>query len=151
MKPNKHRNAGLLKLLLVIAALGWGISILGIIFPWDIAIKVFYGFGAKEIPSDPMLNYWLRMASGGFLIIGILFALSAWNPQKYQALIPLLGWLSILEGIILTIHGLILELQPFPFYGDISFCLFIGIGIVVLSHSAQSPKSENEPKPVDHA
>jgi hypothetical protein len=125
----------LLRLFLAVAAFGWGISILGVFLPWSSAREALIGLGATDIPLDPMLNYWLRMAAGGFFIIGVMFGVAAWNPEKYQVIIPLLGWLSILEGIILTTHGLILGLQPFPFYGDISFCLFIGIGIVILQQS----------------
>ena len=132
----------LLRLLLAIGALGWGISIVGVFLPWSIAREALIGLGAIDIPFDPMLDYWLRMAAGGFFIIGVMFGVAGWNPEKYQVLIPLLGWLSILEGIILTIHGLILGLQPFPFYGDISFCLFIGIGIVIL----QKPTEKKELK-----
>jgi len=61
-----------------------------------------------------------------------MFAFSAYNPEKYRELIPLLGWLSIIEGIILGVHGLRLGLPPFPFYCDTGFCLFVGTGIVVL-------------------
>lgn len=75
-------------------------------------------------------------------MIGVMFGVVAWNPEKYKVMIPLLGWLSILEGIILTTHGLILGLQPFPFYGDISFCLFIGIGIVILQRSKKKKESK---------
>jgi hypothetical protein len=137
-----EKRIRLLRLFLAVAAFGWGISIMGVFLPWDIAREALIGLGAIDIPTDPMLDYWLRMAAGGFFIIGIMFGVSAWNPEKYQVIIPLLGWLSILEGVILAIHGLLLGLKAFPFYGDVGFCLFIGIGIVLLQRSKKHHVSE---------
>lgn len=139
----KSSQYTILKLLLASGAFGWGVSILGILLPWSLASQLLYGLGANQVPSDSMFIYWVRMASGAFFIIGVMFGLSAWNPSKYQMIIPILGWLSITEGIILTIYGLRLRLQVFPFYGDVTFCLFIGIGIVILTRNLKSPNSSN--------
>ncbi len=44
----------------------------------------------------------------------------------------------LLEGVILLAHGLRLGLGPFPFYGDVSACLILGTGILILSRAARS-------------
>jgi len=121
----------LLRVFLMFGAMGWGICILGVFLPWDIIVKGLYGMGAENIVYDPMLNYWFRMVCGGFSALGCIFAVSAYKPEKYWVLIPLLGWLSIAEGIIIGVHGLRLGLPAFPFYGDTAFCLLTGAGIVV--------------------
>ena len=61
------------KIILLFAALGWGISIFGVFLPWNTAVETLQGLGAGEIPADPMLNYWLRMAGGAFTMLGIIF------------------------------------------------------------------------------
>jgi hypothetical protein len=122
----------LLKIFLMFGALGWGVCIVGIFLPWGIVTKYLCELGAGSIGLDPMLNYWFRMACGGFFVIGCIFAFSACNPKKYWEIIPLLGWLSIIEGVVIGVHGLRLGLPPFPFYCDAGFCLFVGVGIVVL-------------------
>ena len=79
-----------------------------------------------------MLNYWLRMAAGAFTLVGCVFFAMAWKPQRYAAVLPLFGWLMLLEGIILLISGLSLKLPPFPFTADTSFCLLAGAAILWL-------------------
>ena len=94
------------------------------------------------MPDDPMLNYWMRMASGGFAIIGAIFAAILIAPKKYAVLIPLMACLSIAEGMILLVSGLVLRLPPFPFWGDTTFCLGIGVGLLVVYPLAL--KEENQ-------
>ena len=129
----------LLKLLLAVAVFGWGISILGVVLPWSVATTGLSGLGAGPIPDDPMLNYWLRMAGGGFTMVGAVFAAILIAPRKYAVLIPLMAWLSIAEGAILLVSGLRLGLPPFPFWGDTGFCLSIGIGLLLVH-----PRAERE-------
>lgn len=122
----------LLKLILLIAAFGWGISILGIFLPWSTVTTGLSGLGAGPLPNDPMLDYWLRMAGGGFTMIGGIFAAILINPRQYAVLLPLMAYLSIAEGIVLLISGLRLGLPPFPFWGDTGFCIGVGVGILAV-------------------
>ncbi len=120
------------KIILAVAALGWGIAFLGIVLPWSVAVSALNGLGAGAIPNDPMLDYWLRMAGGGFTMIGVIFAVILFAPKKYAVLIPLMAYLSIAEGIVLLISGLRLGLPPFPFWCDTAFCLGIGAGLLLV-------------------
>lgn len=122
----------LLKLILFVAAFGWGISILGIVLPWSVATAGLSGLGAGDIPKDPMLDYWMRMIGGGFTMIGTIFAAILIRPQNYSVLVPLMAWLSIAEGVVLLVSGLRLGLGPFPFVGDVSFCIGIGVGLLIV-------------------
>ena len=121
-----------LRLTLGVNAIGWGISILGAVVPWSELTAFLRAFGAGKIPADPILEYSLRMAAGAFFMLGFVYGLAAWNPRKYWVLIPFLGSLSILEGIILLVHGLLLGLMPGQFYGDIAFCVIPGICTLTL-------------------
>jgi predicted tellurium resistance membrane protein TerC len=116
----------------------WGISIIAVVIPWPAAINSLNGLGAGVIPNDPMLDYWLRMAAAAFTIIGMLFFVTALWPAKYQNLVGLLGLLQVFEGIVLLVHGLRLELRPFPFYADTAFCLFAGALIWALRNEAKA-------------
>ena len=122
----------LLKLILLVATFGWGISMLCVLLPWSWAVTGLHGLGAESIPHDPMLNYWMRMAGGGFSIIGAIFAAILIAPKKYAVIIPLMAYLTIVEGIILLISGLLIGLPPFPFWGDTTFCLGVGISLLVI-------------------
>src|ERR1700733_3570104 len=108
----------LLRLFLGFGAFGWGISVVGVFVSWPEASQLLQGLGAKPIAYDPMLDYWLRMASGAFALVGAWYLVMMIWPKKFSAAIPWFGALMIAEGIILLIHGLRLSLSPFPFYGD---------------------------------
>jgi len=89
--------------------------------------------GAKPIAYDPMLDYWLRMISGAFTLIGLWYlALAIW-PRKFAVAIPFFGWVMMVEGVILLLSGLRLGIGPFPFYGDVAACFICGGGIVYCS------------------
>lgn len=132
----KQSQLRLLRILLGFAAFAWGISIVGVFVSWPEASQLLQGLGAKPIAYDPMLDYWLRMASGAFALVGVWYLMMMIWPQKFFAAIPWFGALMVLESIILLVHGLRLSLPPFPFYGDVSACLADGFGILYLSRPA---------------
>ena len=105
---------------------------MGVVLPWHTAIIALNGLGAGEIPHDPMLDYWLRMAAGAFTGVGIFFLVLGLWPHKFSNVIGISAALMFLEGIVLLVHGLRLGLRPFPFYADSGFCLLVGAGIWVL-------------------
>ena len=59
------------------------------------------------------------------------------QPKKFAAAIPYFGWLMIIEGLILLIHGLRLHLPAFPFYADTAACLLGGSGVLYFSTAAR--------------
>ena len=127
----------LLRLSLVLSAIGWCVCIVGVFATWPQVNDIAQGMGAKPIAYDPMLDYWLRMISGAFALVGLWYlALALW-PRKFYAAIPWFGALMLVEGVILLIHGLRLGLGPFPFYGDVSACFLGGAGILYFSRSAK--------------
>ena len=128
-----------LRILLCIAAIGWGISAYGIFMPWPSVVSQLQSLGAKNIPSDPMLIYWLRMTAAAFTFIGVLFLLAAIDPRKYAAIIPALGIFMLLEGILLLVFGLALGCA-ITFWADSIFCLLTGSAITV-SHLRLRPSS----------
>ena len=137
----KNRQRALLRLLLGGAGVGWAVSVIGVFLPWPVAVKWLQDMGgAGAIPNDPMANYWLRMAAGGFTFVGVLFLVCAWKPESFVSLIPLLGVLSLLQGAVLLIYGLILRLHPMPFAADVAICLVPGVGIILIRNSVRAPE-----------
>lgn len=126
----------LLRTLLAFAGLTWGASVFGVVMSWSAAETALQGLGAQAITYDRMLDYWLRMAAGAFTLIGCWYLVLAIWPMKFRAAIPWFGALMLVEGIILTVHGLRLGLPPLPFYADSGACLLLGGAIVALSKCA---------------
>jgi hypothetical protein len=127
----------LLGIFLGFAALAWGVSVFGVFLDWSAASDALQGLGARPIAYDRMLDYWLRMASGAFALVGCWYFILMMRPIKYRAAIPWFGALMIVEGVILLVHGLRLSLPPFPFYGDTAASIFGGGGILYFSRFAK--------------
>jgi hypothetical protein len=129
----------LLRLVLCFCAFVWGVSAFGVFMKWDTAATALQGMGAKPIAYDPMLDYWLRMASGAFALVGSGYLLLAISPRKFAVVLPWFGWIMVVEGVVLLVHGLRLGLSPFPFYGDVSASFAGGAGILILRRAASEP------------
>jgi hypothetical protein len=132
---SKALQIRLLRIALLFSSFVWGISAFGVFLKWESAASALQGMGAKPISYDPMLDYWLRMASGAFALVGTGYLLLAIFPRKYAVMLPWFGWIMVLEGIVLLAHGLRLGLPPFPFSGDVSASFAGGIGILTLRKS----------------
>ncbi len=118
------------KILLCAGAIGWGISVLGVLLPWSVLSSLIQSSDAFYACCDSYVAYLLRMAYGGWSIIGFLFLMVLLKPKTYGNLVPLLEIASIFEGSVLLIHGLLLRLPMFPFAADVFFCLVIGLGLL---------------------
>ena len=129
---NSQTQIGLLEssLFLAAGAIGWGISIVGVFLPWRMMNIVLQNMGASAPVTDPQLQYWFRMATGAWSIIGFLFLMVLLFPAKYRNLVPLLAIGTLFEGVVLLLWGLFLKLPLFPFAGDVCFCLVVGCGLL---------------------
>lgn len=119
-----------LRLFLALATITWAAAVPGVFLSWSAASTAMEGLGAGPLAYDKMLDYWLRMASGAFGLIGCLYLLPTIKPRRFREFIPWLGLLGLVEGVILIVHGLRLGLRPWPFYGDVAACLVSGGGIL---------------------
>ena len=119
------------RIFLLAGAIGWGISILGVLLPWSVMDVILQNMGASAPVTDVQIQYWFRMATTAWSMIGFLYFMVLLKPQKYNNLIPLLAWGTLFEGIVLLIYGLYLHLPIFPFAGDVSFCLIVGGGLLL--------------------
>lgn len=132
----------LLRLFLGFAAFAWGVSVVGVFMSWSAAVEALRGLGAQPIGYDRMLDYWLRMASGAFALVGCWYLVLMIWPRKFHAAIPWFGGLMVVEGIILLVHGLRLSLPPFPIYADTLACFLGGGAILHLSRHARPDQDE---------
>ena len=129
MIPTKPIWFYILRLGLIVAAIGWGISFYFTFAPWDAAKEQLEGMGAGPIPYDPLGDYWLRMASSVFGCIGIACVMACARPHFFASFIRLLGPFHFVIGITLGIaayrNQLTPDLHP-TFIPDIVFCFLAG-------------------------
>lgn len=126
------------RLLLLAGAIGWGISILGVFLPWRVMDAILRNMGAAAPIADPQLHYWFRMATGAWSVIGFLFLMALLFPGKYRNLVPLLAVGTLFEGVVLLLHGILLDLPLFPFAGDVCFCFIVGCGLLLPGKGAEA-------------
>ncbi|MEO5716821.1 MAG: hypothetical protein ABIT37_25300 [Luteolibacter sp.] len=129
MLPTSRAWLNVLRLGLLASACGWGISFFFTFSTWEIATNQLYDMGANTIPYDPLLNYWLKMASAAFGCIGIASALACARPHGYAGLIRLLGPFHLFIAVTLAFaayqNHLTPNLHP-TFIPDITFCVIAG-------------------------
>lgn len=125
----------ILKVFLFCAGFGWFISVFGVFMPWSFIAGQLEGLGAETLPSDPMLNYWLRMTAGAFTCIGVFFFVLAVRPVKYAAIIPFAAGFLFFEGVLLLTACLVLRLSLLPSLFDSMFCLLMAVGIFLSNHT----------------
>jgi hypothetical protein len=133
MLPTERAWLNILRLGLLLSACGWGISFFFTFAPWETAARQLYDMGANEIRYDPLLDYWLRMASSAFGCIGIASALACLRPMKFTGMISLLGPFHFIVGSTLVVAAYKNHLTPdlhSTFIPDITFCFLTGFLIL---------------------
>ena len=143
MRKLRQLRSIMLRMFLIYSAVGWGICVAGIFISGPFAFDLLAyigGVNTSALCADPMYDYWLRMASSVFAFIGVAYLVLAIYPKRFASVLPFSGIFMILEGVILMIHGLRLNLPSTPFWGDVSFCFLGGIGILLCMSSAKKIK-----------
>lgn len=119
-----------LRLGLLLSSAGWGISFLFTFTSWEFASDQLFLMGAARMDYQPLLDYWLKMASAAFGCLGIASALACAWPERFHGLIMLLGPFHAFMGLVLSVsakaNGLTTDLHP-TFAADITFCFLASL------------------------
>jgi len=129
MLPTTRPWVDAMRLGLLLSACGWGISFYFTFASWPVASIQLQEMGAEVIEYQPLLDYWLRMASSAFGCIGIGSALACARPPAFVGLIRLLGPFHFVVGTTLVIAAWRNHLSPAlhpTFIPDIVFCFVAG-------------------------
>ncbi|MEM7011219.1 MAG: hypothetical protein AAF585_07015 [Verrucomicrobiota bacterium] len=147
------RSTGWLRILqlgLAMSGAGWGISFCFTFSSWTTGSAILAQMGAGQLDYDPMLNYWLKMASAAFGCIGIASGLACIWPVAFEKLVYLLGPFHAFLGVVLAISAFSNELrndQHPTFIADITFCfttaLLISLPLLVAKFRGDSEKAED--------
>lgn len=121
------------RIFLLTGAIGWGVSVLGVLLPWRVMDVILQNMGAAGPVADPMIRYHFRMAAAAWSVIGFFYFSAFLFPERYRRIVPLLAAGTLFEGVVLLAHGLILGVPLFPFAGDVGFCFVTGGGLLLTS------------------
>jgi hypothetical protein len=134
MIPTTKGWLRILQIGLLFSSMGWGISFYFTFATWDSASDQLYLMGAGTIEYNPLLDYWLRMASAAFGCIGIASILACFRPTFFRGLILLLGPFHAFVGAVLVVSAMRnhLNTESHPtFVADITFC-FVTAALITL-------------------
>lgn len=136
----------ILRLGLFISTFGWGISFFFTIESWSDAVNRLYSMGASEIAYQPLLAYWLKMASAVFGCIGVVSALAFLWPQRFVSVIHVLAPFHLIVGTTLVIAAYSNHLSPNlhpTFVWDIMFCFMTSalIGVPLIQAWRRQPQT----------
>ena len=145
MIPTSKCSLNILRLGLLISALGWGLALSFTFTPWAVAADYMDTMGAGHVEYRPVMDYWLRMASIVMGCIGAASFLAARKPNSYGSVICLLGPFNFIVGITLLVSALNNDLHPAKhptFIPDIVFCFLTGCLITFpVLHARRANKS----------
>ncbi len=126
--------------LLLLGACGWGISFIFTLTAWGWSTNQLYCMGATNIEYQPLLDYWLKMASSTFGCIGGIYFVCFLNPKKNHLTINYLSILSITVGIVLLISSQVNQMtyaEHPTHYVDIPFCILVGAFCLYFNNHVQ--------------
>ena len=129
MIPTTRGWLNTLRLGLLVSAIGWSISFYFTFASWGAATEQLYRMGADPIAYQPLLDYWLRMASSVFGCIGVGSAIACVRPRVLASFIRLLGPFHFVIGLTLSVAAYANHLAPRmhpTFIPDIVFCFLAG-------------------------
>lgn len=106
----------------LVAAVGWGISVAGLVVSSATAFDLLRGLGADGLAYHPMLDYWLRMTAFAFTAIGVLFlAVAVWW-RRLSGLALAGALFQLLGGTVLLISADAIGLDGGNHRADAAFC-----------------------------
>jgi len=128
-----------LKIVLWIAGVGCGISVLGVVVPWSWleGWADMLGFGA--VPTGPTVVYGMRVTSAVSAFVGVYFLILATNPRAYAPFLKLSIAGLMFVGLVCLVAGLTLNIRPPWYLGDVLFCWIIGLLLLVWYPKALVP------------
>ncbi|BDS07433.1 hypothetical protein NT6N_24730 [Oceaniferula spumae] len=145
MIPTSKCSLNILRLGLIISAVGWGLALAFTFTTWDGAADYMYTMGAGHVEYRPLMDYWLRMASIVMGCIGVASLLAARKPNSYESVIFLLGPFNLIVGVTLLVSAISNDLHPDKhptFIPDIVFCFLTGSLITLpMLHARRAKKS----------
>ncbi|MEM7454650.1 MAG: hypothetical protein AAF456_09900 [Planctomycetota bacterium] len=113
MKSQENQSALWLKRLLFLAGGMLLLAVVPIFFPVSLMAQIHGLVGLGEFPEDPIVLYLARSTSLLYAVHGSVMLTVALNLNRYQGMVPLLGWLHIVIGIAML--GIDLT-APMPWY-----------------------------------
>ena len=126
------RRERVLQMVLLIAGVGWGLSFLFLFWQWQSSVVALKMMGCRSLDDDPFLHYWMRVIGTIFGCFGLFCGWIAIRPKPYRLIIPWIGWVHLVCGLVTVVSALEFEmgfakyptlLAELVFFGGVGICL----------------------------
>ena len=102
-----------LQRLLIVLGAGLLVATIPVFFPVRVMVTIHGWLGLGEFPEDPITIYLARSTSMLYAIHGAVMFTTGWRIDDLKPLVPLIGWIHIVIGIVML--GIDLT-TPMPWY-----------------------------------
>jgi len=130
------RRKNVLQFVMLFAAVGWGLSFLFVFWNWDSAIAALQLMGGRSLAFDPFLYYWMRVIGAIFGCFGVFCVVLAMRPGRYGIMVPWVGWIHVVAGLVAGGSALSLKMEPAHYptlLAELAFFWTIRVTLIWLS------------------
>ena len=129
-----------LQRLLIVLGAGLLLATIPVFFPVKVMATIHEWLGLGEFPAEPITVYLARSTSLLYAVHGTVMVTTGWRIDDMKPIVPLLGWLHIVIGLVML--GVDLT-APMPWY----WTAFEGIpvslaGVLILWLWSRANKSQ---------
>lgn len=107
-----------LKVLLVVMGLLCLFSAPGTVLPWSSLVGWAAIWGLQAPPDHPLVDYFVRMASLAFALIGVFLLVLATDPLRYRAMLVLTVCGCFAVAVVALVAGWLAGMPALWYLGD---------------------------------
>ena len=108
-------------------------AVVPMVMPFAWMQRVNDALGLAPLVDTPLAQYLTRSLSAVYTLFGVLTIYVGWNVRRYRELAALIGWLTILLGLALTVIDFAAGLPPSWTWGEGPPTVVCGAAMVTLA------------------
>jgi len=113
------------------------VAFLAVVMPTSVMAAIADWLGVGPLPRSPLTEYLTRSLSAMYGVLGVLHLYLARDVVRYLDLIVVLGWLSVLAGVIQTAVDFTAGMPLLWSWSEGPSTVLIGLAYIWLARRAQ--------------
>jgi len=132
-----------LKVVLVVMGVLFLVSAPGTVLPWSSVVGWAAIWGLQAPPDHPLVDYFVRMASLAFALIGIFLLVLATDPLRYRPMLVLTVCGCFAVAVVALAAGRLAEMPALWYLGDAVGCVVAAV--LILAFWPREPQPTASP------
>ena len=113
------------------------VAFLAIVMPTSGMVAIADWLGVGPLHRSPLTEYLTRSLSAMYGVLGVLHLYLARDVVRYLDLIVVIGWLTVLVGVILTVVDFAAGMPPFWSWSEGPPTVLVGLAYIWLARRAR--------------